>query len=552
MQRNDIFEIDGYRLTGEPELTDHNMHYGPELEKKMLDAYLLAQQAKPRSYDKLTKLVEKYPGIPAFKNYLMVYYANRGKSDKAEALNKRIVREHPDYLHGKLNLAARHIEREEYEEALKILGESLELKNLLPERKVFHLNEFGSYYEVTIQYLTATDRLNEARERLDLLEEVYPESPHINLLREEILHKVLEKRAAYQLKLREKRALRPIGKSYRRDIQTDEAPDLQHPELQILYERGLDIAPEKLKSLLSLPRPTLIEDLKTILWDSVCRFEYFNKKVEYEGWADDFLSFPLHAQFLLIELRAKEQLPFLLDCLRQGEEYLDFWYGDHIFETLWQFIYHLGQDQLELLQEFLREPDIQYQAKGVVVQAVTQIGLHQPERREEVLEWYRDIFSYLLDHLDEELLIDEEMISQLVGDLLNLPGCDSLLPSVSKLYELDLIDPSMAGDLDDITEEMARDEDRFEPMTLHANIFEHYNHITKNWYGYMSEEEQAARDELFRQKMEVREPQLPQRTSAKSNSTPAPVRAAGQAKVGRNDPCPCGSGKKYKKCCWGK
>jgi preprotein translocase subunit SecA len=28
---------------------------------------------------------------------------------------------------------------------------------------------------------------------------------------------------------------------------------------------------------------------------------------------------------------------------------------------------------------------------------------------------------------------------------------------------------------------------------------------------------------------------------------PAPVRAA--KKVGRNDPCPCGSGKKYKKCC---
>ena len=23
-------------------------------------------------------------------------------------------------------------------------------------------------------------------------------------------------------------------------------------------------------------------------------------------------------------------------------------------------------------------------------------------------------------------------------------------------------------------------------------------------------------------------------------------------KIGRNDPCPCGSGKKYKKCCFGK
>ena len=27
------------------------------------------------------------------------------------------------------------------------------------------------------------------------------------------------------------------------------------------------------------------------------------------------------------------------------------------------------------------------------------------------------------------------------------------------------------------------------------------------------------------------------------------LRAADGQKVGRNDPCPCGSGKKYKKCC---
>jgi uncharacterized protein YecA (UPF0149 family) len=27
------------------------------------------------------------------------------------------------------------------------------------------------------------------------------------------------------------------------------------------------------------------------------------------------------------------------------------------------------------------------------------------------------------------------------------------------------------------------------------------------------------------------------------------VQGRGAAKVGRNDPCPCGSGKKYKRCC---
>ena len=30
---------------------------------------------------------------------------------------------------------------------------------------------------------------------------------------------------------------------------------------------------------------------------------------------------------------------------------------------------------------------------------------------------------------------------------------------------------------------------------------------------------------------------------------PQPVTVKKSEKVGRNDPCPCGSGKKYKKCC---
>jgi preprotein translocase subunit SecA len=36
-----------------------------------------------------------------------------------------------------------------------------------------------------------------------------------------------------------------------------------------------------------------------------------------------------------------------------------------------------------------------------------------------------------------------------------------------------------------------------------------------------------------------------------ANTPPVdPIHAKDQP--GRNDPCPCGSGKKFKKCCWGK
>jgi len=38
---------------------------------------------------------------------------------------------------------------------------------------------------------------------------------------------------------------------------------------------------------------------------------------------------------------------------------------------------------------------------------------------------------------------------------------------------------------------------------------------------------------------------------AYADTTPAPEPRSNSPKVGRNDPCPCGSGKKYKRCCGG-
>jgi len=45
-------------------------------------------------------------------------------------------------------------------------------------------------------------------------------------------------------------------------------------------------------------------------------------------------------------------------------------------------------------------------------------------------------------------------------------------------------------------------------------------------------------------------PQEPGRAPVGAARPQAPVRTAAGEKVGRNDPCPCGSGKKYKKCCY--
>jgi preprotein translocase subunit SecA len=57
--------------------------------------------------------------------------------------------------------------------------------------------------------------------------------------------------------------------------------------------------------------------------------------------------------------------------------------------------------------------------------------------------------------------------------------------------------------------------------------------------------EEEAREIERRQRRQQQ--QLQYQAGPAQAEAPKPVRTG--AKVGRNDPCPCGSGKKYKKCC---
>ncbi len=59
---------------------------------------------------------------------------------------------------------------------------------------------------------------------------------------------------------------------------------------------------------------------------------------------------------------------------------------------------------------------------------------------------------------------------------------------------------------------------------------------------------------FFKVRLVVNQSQVPQRTSSNEDNRPGKVAKQKTIqkgrKVGRNDPCPCGSGKKYKKCCY--
>jgi len=103
------------------------------------------------------------------------------------------------------------------------------------------------------------------------------------------------------------------------------------------------------------------------------------------------------------------------------------------------------------------------------------------------------------------------------------------------------------------------EEDNIYKPKVYTDIFSHYTYIEENWTQNIDarteriEELTAKKEQLEREleeakkefkrlkeEVEKRGVDTSEFSISKQKDTP---------KVGRNEPCPCGSGKKYKKCC---
>ncbi len=327
------------------------------------------------------------------------------------------------------------------------------------------------------------------------------------------------------------------AKAYDKSIQTTEMPEFNHPEIRQLYKDGMRIDRLDIKEILFLPRSTLINDLETILDDVVRRYEYFKNKVEKDGRVEVEQTFPIHALFLLTELNATESLDKVLQLLRQDEELLGFWLGDYLTEEIWRTIYQLGNNELKKLKDFVLEPNIYYCARYEVCAAIVQIAFHEPERKPEVVKWIKDVLKFLSNNKENDDLIDSDFIAFTVCDIIQLKATE-LLPLIKTLFDNELVSTGICGDFKDVEDAtINRPERDFNKRKL-FNIYDRYTHILTTWAGYNeAEEEEQIDDELN----DYDSPAFLQEKTI--NSEP---------KIGRNNPCPCGSGKKYKKCCGSK
>lgn len=243
----------------------------------------------------------------------------------------------------------------------------------------------------------------------------------------------------------------------------------------------------------------------------------------------------IHAGLLLIAFREPAALPIFAEIFRdEARENLIEWFSTELPAY--------GPAATQMVIDLLNDQDAYEFTRFVSTEMLAAIAFQHPGERERILEALRALLPPLGE--DGDLALPpgnrrQDIWTWVASALADLRDTVSQ-PQVVALYKRGLIDDSVMGGLEDYLA-------KFEP-DAHPPLAASYQYdILKTYEGL---HQQAAWEAKWRAKAAQPMP-TPSALQTVSDSQPTQreQRIRSKKKVGRNEPCPCGSGRKYKHCC---
>lgn len=301
-------------------------------------------------------------------------------------------------------------------------------------------------------------------------------------------------------------------------------PELHHPVLAPLFDIGPLLPADIREAAATLPPETVAADLTAVIRYFIDDFERYRSTEGLQDWGI------LHAFLLGGLVPGAAMREGLMLALSQPEEVIGHYFGDLIFEGLWWSIYqHLSGDGPEYWFGFLKRPSIFGSAKVVVLHAIQHRYAKDPELREPLMAGLQELAEQYLLRREETDFADYFVAGELALALIEY-GDEGQLQAASHLFEAGLVDEDLAGNYEQVVADRGRyDSYSRDPLPKLEEVYRHMQQIVSPLFPTAGDLAGPA-------------PRLMPQT--------APIKA--EPKVGRNDPCPCGSGKKYKKCCMNK
>lgn len=515
-----IHTTHAYKITSDPAFMDEVYGTTQKIREILNGNY--PKLTKKSIIDKLLNDIKKYPTIPQFKQQLATAYLLQDLPNKANECNNWLYKEHPTYIFALLNKAFDSYIQKDYEGMKVFLGEDLQLEVLYPERKEFHRDEIMNYLSACAIYRNATEPDDEQK---DIIIDVMRRLDKKSIVLERTIKTIHTfNMQAFQEKMDK------LGKFEKRVETiftqsvpiTNKPPDFEIALFKKLYEYEADIDHSIIKEILQLPQTIIKTACQQIINDSIARFHYFND----DDNIDDNTFFVIHVILILGETGNEENLPLLLQILRQSEDYCDLYIGDLITEKVWQSLYKLSKNNTDTLLKFLREPNIYTFCKTAVTNVLEEYALTNIIDRKKIIHEYANLLSFFLEKKNDENILDTLMVADFISFLVGLKA-EEHYPLIEKMYEEELVSIMSIGTFKEVID-FKKNYPQKEPDEIDT-IYEIYDEI----FDWSFNNDDDSTDDDYYDDSDYEEIQ--------------PIRV--EPKIGRNDNCPCGSGKKFKKCC---
>jgi tetratricopeptide (TPR) repeat protein len=157
------------------------------LDGRREELYRLTQEDPATVIGELEGLFERFPNASILMNWLSSAYERLGEHDKANAMTLLCYEKHPNYLFARTNYANILLQSGKTAQANEVMGGKWELRDLYPDRKVFHVSEFTAFATTAVFYFCGIGQLKRAEAFYEALRDIAPDSKATALAEIEIL-----------------------------------------------------------------------------------------------------------------------------------------------------------------------------------------------------------------------------------------------------------------------------------------------------------------------------------------------------------------------------
>ena len=242
----------------------------------------------------------------------------------------------------------------------------------------------------------------------------------------------------------------------------------------------------------------------------------------------------LYAMYLLAQFREPRAHPLVLKIGMLPSDLLDTLLGDFVTEAFGNVLASTCGGDIAGIQSLIENADADEWVRGGALGALVTLVAAGVKSREEVAGYFGELFRGKLTDTNDIVWSD------LVVYTTDLYATE-FLGEIEKAYENGLVDPEIIN-LEDVHRDFAKGKEwALEQLARnsHRKFIDDTVEEYGRWYCFHRDENDLASQR--REKMEIPGPVWDDISVPYRRDSP---------KVGRNEPCPCGSGRKYKKCCW--